>query len=387
MYSIDTFLFFVPMLVEPLSDIRTLGVYIALILSYSLFLCLWAPLSVIRGLCVTMAVLLHYIFLVDFTMMLAMAIEIGIQVLYVLPTKSRVKWLIPSCWVIPAVIVGISIGATQLEGYGDTDVCWLAVDNGLILAFIGPALVIVLVNLVILALVIRTLFRAMSSKAGRSNQSKSTLEKQSKTGVRSICVLAPLFGVTWVFGVLSMSKDLVAFQYLFAIFNSLQGFFIFIFHCLMDKRVNEAIKHRKKKKKTSRFDSFSNTVTKTRLTTQTSFTEGSPKSSPKKTNSSVLTTTNELEKPYDKDLNKNLNNNLPERKGSLLNKFGPKNQPSPIGQQVIGRGSASPQNHLSPANQQEGYNPCGLVQSPMRLSSGHQLTTPWQPNAVDIGTV
>ncbi|VDI07710.1 latrophilin 3, partial [Mytilus galloprovincialis] len=196
---------------------------IALILSYALFLCLWAPLSDIRGLCVTIAVLLHYIFLVDFTMMLAMAIEIGIQVLYVLPTKSRVKWLIPSCWVVPAVIVGISMGVTQLEGYGDSDVCWLSVDNGLIWAFIGPALVIVLVNLVILALVIRTLFRTMSSKAGRSNQSKSTLEK-TKTGVRSICVLAPLFGVTWVFGVLSMSKDLVVFQYLFAIFNSLQVF-------------------------------------------------------------------------------------------------------------------------------------------------------------------
>ncbi|XP_063405028.1 uncharacterized protein LOC134688340 [Mytilus trossulus] len=357
---------------------------IALILSYALFLCLWAPLSDIRGLCVTIAVLLHYIFLVDFTSMSAMAIEIGIQVLYILPTKSRVKWLIPSCWVVPAVIVGISMGATQLEGYGDSDVCWLSVDKGLIWAFIGPALVIVLVNLVILALVIRTLFRSMGSKAGRSNQSKSTLEK-TKTGARSICVLAPLFGVTWVFGVLSMSKDLVAFQYLFAIFNSLQGFFIFIFHCLMDKRVNEAIKHRNKKKKTSRFDSFSNTVTKTRLITQTSFTEESPETSPKKTNSSVLNT-NELEKPYDKDLNNNLNNNLPGRKLSLLNNFVPKNQSSPIGQQMIGRQSAS-KNLPTPANQQEGYNPCGLVQSPMRLSPGHQPTTPWQPNTADIGTI
>jgi hypothetical protein len=40
--------------------------------------------------------------------------------------------------------------------------------------------------------------------------------------MRSICVILPLFGVTWVFGVFSINEDLVVFQYLFAIFNSLQ---------------------------------------------------------------------------------------------------------------------------------------------------------------------
>ncbi|XP_052089256.1 adhesion G protein-coupled receptor B1-like [Mytilus californianus] len=389
---------------------------IALILSYALFLCLWAPLSDIKALCITFAVVLHYIFLVDFSMMLAMAIEIGFQVLYVLPTKSRVKWLIPICWVAPTVIVGISMGATQLEGYGDTsDVCWLSVDNGLIWAFIGPALVIVLVNLVILVLVIRTLFRTMRSKPGRSQQSKSRLEK-TKSGVRSICVLAPLFGVTWVFGVLSISRDLVVFQYLFAIFNSLQGFFIFVFHCLIDKKVKEAIKHHSNKRRAARLDSFSITESKSRKTSQTSDTNLTPKASPKISHSSVFT--NDLKKTYDKDLNNNLNNKLPERKGSLLNKLGEsvmtrnlsspigqqperkgsllnkigesvmtRNQPSPIGRQLIDRHSASPKNQLSPANQQEGYNPFGRVQSPMRLSPGHQQTTPWQPNTADIGTI
>ncbi|XP_076077326.1 uncharacterized protein LOC143047887 [Mytilus galloprovincialis] len=356
---------------------------IALILSYSLFLCLWAPLSDIRALCTTFAVLLHYIFLVDFSLMLAMAIEIGFQVLYVLPTKSRVKWLIPICWIIPAVIVGISMGATQLEGYGDTsDICWLSVDNGLIWAFIGPALVIVLVNLVILVLVIRTLFRTMSSKPGRSQQSKSRLEK-TKSGVRSICVLAPLFGVTWVFGVLSMSKDLVVFQYLFAIFNSLQGFFIFVFHCLMDKRVKEAIKHHSKKRKAARMDSFSYTESKTRKTSETSAIDLTPKASPKISKSNLFT--NDLTKLYHNNLNNNLYNKQSERKGSLFNKFGQsiisKNQ------QSKGRRSASPKNQLLTANQQEeGYSPFGRVHSPMRLSPGHLPASHWQPITIDLGT-
>lgn len=43
-----------------------------------------------------------------------------------------------------------------------------------------------------------------------------------RAGMRSICVILPLFGVTWVLGVFSVNEDLVVFQYLFAIFNSLQ---------------------------------------------------------------------------------------------------------------------------------------------------------------------
>jgi hypothetical protein len=43
-----------------------------------------------------------------------------------------------------------------------------------------------------------------------------------RAGIRSICVLAPLFGITWIFGIISLDSDLVAFQYLFAILNSLQ---------------------------------------------------------------------------------------------------------------------------------------------------------------------
>ena len=34
--------------------------------------------------------------------------------------------------------------------------------------------------------------------------------------------LLPLFGLTWIFGVLAINQSLIAFQYLFAICNSLQ---------------------------------------------------------------------------------------------------------------------------------------------------------------------
>ena len=38
----------------------------------------------------------------------------------------------------------------------------------------------------------------------------------------SLCILLPLVGVTWVTGVFAVNEESVAFQYIFAIVNSLQ---------------------------------------------------------------------------------------------------------------------------------------------------------------------
>ena len=43
-----------------------------------------------------------------------------------------------------------------------------------------------------------------------------------RAGVKGMMVLLPLLGLTWVFGIMAINKDTIAFQYLFAILNSLQ---------------------------------------------------------------------------------------------------------------------------------------------------------------------
>ncbi|KAK3098231.1 hypothetical protein FSP39_017431 [Pinctada imbricata] len=70
-------------------------------------------------LCTAVAVFLHYILLVVFFIMLGEGVEMAVSILYVLPTRSRKHWLIPLCWVLPLVIVGISVGVTKLKGYGN----------------------------------------------------------------------------------------------------------------------------------------------------------------------------------------------------------------------------------------------------------------------------
>lgn len=60
-----------------------------------------------------------------------------------------------------------------------------------------------------------------------------------------------LFGVTWIFGFFTILGAAPYFRFLFAIFNSLQGFFIFLFFVVLSKEVRElwiaALCHRKKK--------------------------------------------------------------------------------------------------------------------------------------------
>ena len=43
-----------------------------------------------------------------------------------------------------------------------------------------------------------------------------------RMGIRSISTLLPVLGITWLFGFLSVSEDVIVFQYIFAILNSLQ---------------------------------------------------------------------------------------------------------------------------------------------------------------------
>ncbi|WAR24253.1 AGRL3-like protein [Mya arenaria] len=58
----------------------------------------------------------------------------------------------------------------------------------------------------------------------------------SSTWLKGSAVLVVLLGLTWTFGFVYVNADTVAVAYLFTILNSLQGLFIFIFHCFMDRK-------------------------------------------------------------------------------------------------------------------------------------------------------
>ncbi|XP_052807017.1 adhesion G-protein coupled receptor D1-like [Mya arenaria] len=87
-----------------------------------------------------------------------------------------------------------------------------------------------------------------------------------------MCVLLPVFGSTWLFGVFAVIRETVVFQYLFVIFNNLQGALIFIVQCILDRKVQDAFKTRRTRWLSSKVEPnasemklMSSAVTKSRI--------------------------------------------------------------------------------------------------------------------------
>lgn len=57
--------------------------------------------------------------------------------------------------------------------------------------------------------------------------------------IQGALAIEVLLGLTWVFGYFFINKETVAVAYIFTILNSLQGLFIFIFHCAMNRKVKK----------------------------------------------------------------------------------------------------------------------------------------------------
>ncbi|XP_068678749.1 adhesion G protein-coupled receptor B1-like [Montipora foliosa] len=192
--------------------------------------------------CTVVAAFLHYFLLSLFSWMLCEGVLLYILLVKVFGgiAEEKVKYFYIFGWGFPAIIVAISLAATQAVGYGNAHACWLDVSSGLIWGFIAPAITVILVNIVVFILVIRQMMGT------RHVQNKTQIEKV-KAGVKASAVILPLLGITWLFGLLAYNSATIAFKYIFAIANSLQGLMIFIFHCLLNKQIKDAIKRMREK--------------------------------------------------------------------------------------------------------------------------------------------
>ena len=99
-------------------------------------------------------------------------------------------------------------------------------------AFLGPMLLVLSFNMIIFIVVIVILVRHQLRRSKEHNRKFGTL--QLMINVTSI---AFLFGLTWIFGALTVVNAKQVFQIAFALTNSFQGFFIFIFFCVLNSDV------------------------------------------------------------------------------------------------------------------------------------------------------
>ncbi|XP_064200988.1 adhesion G protein-coupled receptor L3-like isoform X4 [Anguilla rostrata] len=184
--------------------------------------------------CAVFAALLHFFFLAAFTWMFLEGVQLYIMLVEVFESEhSRKKYFYLVGYGVPALIVAVS-AAVDYRSYGTDRVCWLRLDTYFIWSFIGPATLIIMLNVVFLGIALYKMFHhtaILKPDSGCLDNIKSWV-------IGAIALLC-LLGLTWAFGLMYINESTVVMAYLFTIFNSLQGMFIFIFHCVLQKKVRK----------------------------------------------------------------------------------------------------------------------------------------------------
>ncbi|XP_043850918.1 adhesion G-protein coupled receptor G2 [Dromiciops gliroides] len=205
----------------------------------------WIALYNIRVLCISVAVFLHYFLLVSFTWMGLEAFHMYLALVKVFNTYIR-KYILKFCivgWGVPAVIIAIVLAISPdnygLDSYGKfpngspDEFCWINNSVVFYITVVGYFCVIFLLNVSMFIVVLVQLCRI---------KKKKQLGAQRKTSIqdlRSVAGLTFLLGITWGFAFFAWGPVNLLFIYLFAIFNTLQGFFIFIFYCVAKENVRK----------------------------------------------------------------------------------------------------------------------------------------------------
>uniref|UniRef100_A0A8C2FR07 Adhesion G protein-coupled receptor B2 n=1 Tax=Cyprinus carpio TaxID=7962 RepID=A0A8C2FR07_CYPCA len=191
-----------------------------------------------KGLCTVTAAFLHFFFLASFCWVLTEAWQSYLAVIGKMRSRLIRKRFLCLGWGLPALVVAVSVGFTRARGYGTPSYCWLSLEGGLLYAFVGPAAVIVLVNMLIGIVV----FNKLMSRDGISDKSK---KQRAGASLWSSCVVLPLLALTWMSAVLAITdRRSTLFQVLFAVFDSVQGFVIITVHCAMRREVQDAVRCR-----------------------------------------------------------------------------------------------------------------------------------------------
>ncbi|XP_075959737.1 adhesion G protein-coupled receptor G4a [Anarhichas minor] len=198
------------------------------------------------SLCIATAATLHYFLLASFTWMGLEAVHMYFALVKVFNIYIP-SYILKFCavgWGIPLVIVSLVL-AIDKDAYGSavpgesavmlqsTDqFCWLQNDVFFYVTVVAFVLLIMLCNTFVFIVVLIQI-RQMSSNKHSANS------RISLHDLRAVASLTVLLGLTWSMGFFSFGPGKVVLMYLFTIFNTLQGFFVFFFHCLMKENVRK----------------------------------------------------------------------------------------------------------------------------------------------------
>lgn len=211
--------------------------------------------------CKVVAAFLHFFLLSAMCWMLVEAYYMYVALIQVFNSHISLFMLksLTVGWGIPLVIVGITLGVNTTNNYGNQKggICWLN-PIPFYASFLAPVAIIIIINFIVFFLVLRQLWGASTRNLNKTDSTKTS------SRLRGAVTLVIMLGLTWVFAILAIDGGAPVFQYLFTVFNSLQGLFIFVFHCLLKTDAQKAWKkaccggEKEKDSKTSKGYSSSN---------------------------------------------------------------------------------------------------------------------------------
>lgn len=175
------------------------------------------------GPCSTVTFFIHFFYLALFFWMLLSALLLLYRIVLVFSRLSRTVMMTIAFTVgygAPLIIAVITVAATAGNGgyIQEENTCWLNwYETKAILAFVIPALAIVVIDLLVLIAII---YKILRSGIGTSIQRD---EKHAIVMIaRCVGILTPLFGLTWGFGIGTMVSPDFGIHVVFAVLNSLQ---------------------------------------------------------------------------------------------------------------------------------------------------------------------
>ncbi|XP_025098275.1 adhesion G-protein coupled receptor G6-like isoform X3 [Pomacea canaliculata] len=191
--------------------------------------------------CKAVAAILHFALLAGICWMAVEAFYMYLALVRVFKTYFTC-FLLKCClvgWGIPLVIVMLTLIVNKSDNYArlDSGICWL---QGIAfhVAFVAPVCVVMAINFTAFALVVWQLM-GVAQRALTKSDSFSTIQR-----LRGAVGVVILLGLTWIFAIFAIDLASVPFYYLFAIFNSLQGLFIFVFYCVLKRDARQAWKRK-----------------------------------------------------------------------------------------------------------------------------------------------
>uniref|UniRef100_A0A1E1WIF6 G-protein coupled receptors family 2 profile 2 domain-containing protein n=1 Tax=Pectinophora gossypiella TaxID=13191 RepID=A0A1E1WIF6_PECGO len=209
--------------------------------------------------CMLIGVLLHYSVLASFCWMLVAAVLSYRRLVIVFTRDASHKLLRASAfsWGAPCAVVGILLSVSPHSYAGRYEekspsgsFCYPS-GLGLWLAVYAPIAVMLLANWTLFALIVRSVFA--SRRIQRHGDSNEAIRCASVS-----CLLVFLFGLPWLFGL--FAYNIVA-AYLFTLLATLQGFVLFLFFVLGNKKTRDLWLNKLKIKQTRKVPVTSSTYT------------------------------------------------------------------------------------------------------------------------------